>query len=142
MQLHVLPPLCSMHKGLSINFGCICLSKKHLFTHLPVKIDVFEEEAYIMLTHPLHMSSEVFARYIESYRNCFSSRFYSHYPPLVSKTIQLKTSPCLGTCIVTHTVWLDRNRKQHEAGALTLQYRILCTAQSIDSVQCTQGICF
>ena len=56
-------------------FVCACpKTKKHPFTCLPVKMSL--QKGHILLTHPLYMSPEMFARSIELYREHYSPHCY------------------------------------------------------------------
>ena len=60
---HLLPCAC-MHNGLCVRSHLfVCVTKKHLVTCLPVKMS--SRKVHTLLTHPLYVVSEMFARSID-----------------------------------------------------------------------------
>ena len=167
-ECHILVTLCAYAQRVmhSVTFClCVCLCVRVCDQKCPHTLTgrMSSCKECILLAHPLYMSPKIFARVIESYRECYSLRSYSHdCPPGVSGNflkhcskkphfIALPTNyrhflaamqTSLFHEIAKPTLWLDRiTGKPTQTRQQCIEIAVL-NSLSTDSARCAQSMCF
>ena len=134
--------MCVRAKGCVIGHICVCVcvcvcdQKTFVYT---LTGRMSSRKGCILLTHLLYnMSPEMFARSIESYRECYSPHLSFYIQVIVLRgnfwKLAAKSLPKIRDCH-THCLLKKHNKSQFQCdgSVLKLQYRTLCTVQFTDS---------